>query len=664
MVKTILLILLAAVAVSCNRGDTGSPTSPTPTPGNVQSTFTADPGTRAGVSAEPSSLPVSPPPLVGTASNSGPRAIGAELQAQSCAGERSLRSISATTATRVEFVNDTSSSKRVYWLSYTGERVHYGTLSPRQSYVQPTFLTHPWVVTDDAGNCGAIFMPTAEPSSAIIQEAHPAPTLAPPLTVAAVAASLAREINTGLDAALRAGLGIASIEPVGRDAFFAWLLRLVLPTPVYAQTFGGFAPCRSGGSVRITGDATPSGRRVSLRGVQVSYSTCSYPLVDPTNNRIVTFSGATSVSGTWTADDADNPVTMSGSLDVNDIGPVSISCTSLSTEAGCNGNVGGIATGPPDTAPPPNPIPPDPGPGTTDGVASVQITSTSSNPRVGQTAIFGATPVGPGGVAVPGISCVFVSSNSAVLALSPDGPGARGVGIAAGTAVVTATCGSKSNSVTIIVRPAQVTFSVTKGGNGNGSLFLNPPGGTYDAGTSVTVTATALSGSIFVGWSGACTGTQATCTLTLTSNQAATGTFQLGAVSITANPNVPRFNVSRSGSSCTWTVTVTPRIAFTVNSGSGDGISGTATVTGALDSVGSSSACNNRQASLNAVIPLTGTSSAMAFNGVIDTPVSGNALRAIFAGSFDGATASGTFQITYGGAGGQGQSEVVNIVAR
>jgi hypothetical protein len=60
------------------------------------------------------------------------------------------------------------------------------------------------------------------------------------------------------------------------------------------------------------------------------------------------------VSGTWSADDPTNPVTMTGSLDVNDIGPVEISCTSLSTEAGCNGNVGGITTGTPDTVPPPN----------------------------------------------------------------------------------------------------------------------------------------------------------------------------------------------------------------------------------------------------------------------------------------------------------------------
>jgi hypothetical protein len=179
----------------------------------------------------------------------------------------------------------------------------------------------------------------------------------PPLTIAEVAASLALETNASFDAALRASLGIASLETTRPETYFASLINLLLPTPVYAQTFGGFAPCRTAGSVTISGDATPSGRRVSLRGVQVSYSTCSYPLVDPINNRSVTFSGTMTVDGIWSADDPANPVTMIGSLDVNEIGPVEISCTSLSTEAGCNGNVGGITTGAPDTLPPPNPTP-------------------------------------------------------------------------------------------------------------------------------------------------------------------------------------------------------------------------------------------------------------------------------------------------------------------
>lgn len=173
------------------------------------------------------------------------------------------------------------------------------------------------------------------------------------LTIAAVAPSLAQELNRSFAAALRAGLGIASLETARPQTVFASLFRLLLPTPVYAQAFGGFAPCRNGGNVTISGGATPSGRRVSFSNARATYFGCSYPL--PVNNRLVTYAGALTLSGTWSADDANNPVTMAGSLGVNEIGPVEVSCTSLSTEPGCNGVVGGITTGNPDTPPSPNP---------------------------------------------------------------------------------------------------------------------------------------------------------------------------------------------------------------------------------------------------------------------------------------------------------------------
>ncbi|MBI3888715.1 cytochrome b5 domain-containing protein [Candidatus Nomurabacteria bacterium] len=74
------------------------------------------------------------------------------------------------------------------------------------------------------------------------------------------------------------------------------------------------------------------------------------------------------------------------------------------------------------------------------------------------------------------------------------------------------------------------TLSVTKSGTGSGSVS----GGsiscgttcstTVNAGTSVSLTAAATSGSTFVSWGGACSGT-GTCSLTLNSNQSVTATF-------------------------------------------------------------------------------------------------------------------------------------------
>ena len=164
-----------------------------------------------------------------------------------------------------------------------------------------------------------------------------------------------------------------------------------------------------------------------------------------------------------------------------------------------------------------------------ENVASVQIIATPTNPRVGETAILGATPLNTGGVAVLGVACVMVSDSPAILLVTPDGGGWRGVGVTVGTAVVTATCAARANVVTITVRPAQVTLTINKLGAGNGSVFINPPGGTYDMGTTVVITATALTGSTFAGWGGACTaGAAATCSLTLNSSQTTTAMFVLG----------------------------------------------------------------------------------------------------------------------------------------
>ena len=161
-------------------------------------------------------------------------------------------------------------------------------------------------------------------------------------------------------------------------------------------------------------------------------------------------------------------------------------------------------------------------------VASVQIIATPTNPRVGETTILGAIPVNAGGVAVNGVACQMASSDPAILLVTPDGAGWRGRGVAAGIAVVTARCGNIQSVLTITVRPAQVRLTVNRLGDGNGSVFINPPGGTYDSGTTVVITATALAGSTFTGWGGACAGAAATCTLVLNADQTASTTFIVG----------------------------------------------------------------------------------------------------------------------------------------
>jgi hypothetical protein len=105
------------------------------------------------------------------------------------------------------------------------------------------------------------------------------------------------------------------------------------------------------------------------------------------------------------------------------------------------------------------------------------------------------------------------------------------------------------------------TLTVTRTGTGSGTVTGGggtPSGGgincgslcsaTYVAGTNVTLTATAASGSTFAGWSGACSGTS-TCTVSMTAARNVTATFnslvttyaltvsKAGSGTVTSNPS-------------------------------------------------------------------------------------------------------------------------------
>ncbi|HYD40787.1 MAG TPA: glycoside hydrolase family 3 C-terminal domain-containing protein, partial [Anaeromyxobacter sp.] len=81
--------------------------------------------------------------------------------------------------------------------------------------------------------------------------------------------------------------------------------------------------------------------------------------------------------------------------------------------------------------------------------------------------------------------------------------------------------------------PTNYTFTVTKAGTGTGTVTSSPVGiscgatcsANFASGTAVTLTATAATGSWFAGWSGACTGSAATCVVTMNAARALTATF-------------------------------------------------------------------------------------------------------------------------------------------
>ncbi len=82
--------------------------------------------------------------------------------------------------------------------------------------------------------------------------------------------------------------------------------------------------------------------------------------------------------------------------------------------------------------------------------------------------------------------------------------------------------------------PPNRTLNVTKLGAGSGSITgpgINCPGDcteTYPNNTAVSLSATALAGSSFAGFAGACTGN--TCNLTMNADRAVSGTFNANAV--------------------------------------------------------------------------------------------------------------------------------------
>ena len=70
------------------------------------------------------------------------------------------------------------------------------------------------------------------------------------------------------------------------------------------------------------------------------------------------------------------------------------------------------------------------------------------------------------------------------------------------------------------------TFKLTTSKNGKGTLTVTPLAASYAPGTVVTITETPDPGSLWIGWSGACSGTATTCTVTMNSNLSVTANFK------------------------------------------------------------------------------------------------------------------------------------------
>ena len=57
-------------------------------------------------------------------------------------------SVSSDVSVNITFENQSEKTIDVYWIDYDCERALYATLAPKESYVQGTFASHPWVFVD------------------------------------------------------------------------------------------------------------------------------------------------------------------------------------------------------------------------------------------------------------------------------------------------------------------------------------------------------------------------------------------------------------------------------------------------------------------------------------------------------------------------------------
>jgi hypothetical protein len=76
-----------------------------------------------------------------------------------CKYERQLKSIGRAFPTSITFRNWTPRNISTFWLDENGERAVSRTVRSGYSYIQPTYISHPWVIVDAAGRCLGLVLP-------------------------------------------------------------------------------------------------------------------------------------------------------------------------------------------------------------------------------------------------------------------------------------------------------------------------------------------------------------------------------------------------------------------------------------------------------------------------------------------------------------------------
>jgi len=94
------------------------------------------------------------------------------VEEYACSGEGRIKS-SQGTSIYMDFVNQRGSNINVYWLNHNASRVTYkANLATTQTHNQQTFVTHPWLITDNTGACLGIYRPVTASKKTITFKAN------------------------------------------------------------------------------------------------------------------------------------------------------------------------------------------------------------------------------------------------------------------------------------------------------------------------------------------------------------------------------------------------------------------------------------------------------------------------------------------------------------
>lgn len=75
-----------------------------------------------------------------------------------------VRSSESLTETLMVFSNDSNAVIDLWWVDYCGAEVYYATINPNMTHLQPSFVSHPWVVRDHISH-NSLLVTVAEENS-------------------------------------------------------------------------------------------------------------------------------------------------------------------------------------------------------------------------------------------------------------------------------------------------------------------------------------------------------------------------------------------------------------------------------------------------------------------------------------------------------------------